>query len=295
MAVDGGGVVYRSADAGATWTAALSAPPDLDRRRPALRHAARRLGHRPGVRRRGALPHRRRRHHLDAGPRLPGHLRGGGLRRRERLGGGRPTPRSIAPLDDGATLDGGASFPEARRPLQDLDFWDASIGYAVGGGGYAVRSGDGGLTWQILPTPDDTDQLTDIALIGPDELWVSDRRRPGALLGDGRTELGGHGRRSGRLRRLLDDRRHPGRGCLDRRLAGCDPSFLGAAAAAGQPAAGRLLHLPDHRARRSRSPTPAATPTARSPAGCGTSATAPPRPSSTRRTSSRWPAPTSSP
>lgn len=76
------------------------------------------------------------------------------------------------------TLNGGASWTELQLPgsgvqIQDLDFWDASIGYAVGGSGYAARSADGGQTWQMLPTPNASDMITDIVLVGANELWVS--------------------------------------------------------------------------------------------------------------------------
>ena len=57
--------------------------------------------------------------------------------------------------------------------IQDMDFYDANIGYAVGWWCEAFRSSDGGATWQVLPTPNGDDQLTDIYLIGPNELWVS--------------------------------------------------------------------------------------------------------------------------
>jgi photosystem II stability/assembly factor-like uncharacterized protein len=76
------------------------------------------------------------------------------------------------------TTDAGASWSEVQLPgsqfaIRDIDFWDANIGYVVGGAGYAARSADGGLTWQLLPMPNATDNITDIALIGSDELWVS--------------------------------------------------------------------------------------------------------------------------
>src|SRR5690606_15856093 len=56
---------------------------------------------------------------------------------------------------------------------RDIDFWDESVGYAVGQFGYAARSDDGGLNWEILPTPSDEHDLTDLYLLGPDELWAS--------------------------------------------------------------------------------------------------------------------------
>ena len=55
----------------------------------------------------------------------------------------------------------------------DMDFIDENIGYAVGWGGKAYRSIDGGANWDILPTPNSDDQLTDIYLVGPNELWIS--------------------------------------------------------------------------------------------------------------------------
>ncbi|MEO8275434.1 MAG: YCF48-related protein [Thermoanaerobaculia bacterium] len=64
-------------------------------------------------------------------------------------------------------------LPGAPQALLDMDFWNASVGYAVGDFGYAARTNDGGLTWQLLPTPSDSDRLSDIVLVGPDELWLS--------------------------------------------------------------------------------------------------------------------------
>lgn len=64
-------------------------------------------------------------------------------------------------------------IPGSPSRMQDMDFYDESIGYAVGWAGRAYRSDDGGATWQLLPTPNESDQLTDLYLVGPDELWVS--------------------------------------------------------------------------------------------------------------------------
>ena len=76
------------------------------------------------------------------------------------------------------TTDGGATWIQGDLPgsplqIQDMDFFDENIGYAVGWWGDAFRSDDAGATWQTLPTPNGDDQLTDIYLLGPDELWVS--------------------------------------------------------------------------------------------------------------------------
>lgn len=74
--------------------------------------------------------------------------------------------------------DGGNTWIQGDLPasplqIQDLDFFNESIGYAVGWGGYAARSDDGGATWEVLPTPNASDQFTDIYLLGANELWVS--------------------------------------------------------------------------------------------------------------------------
>ena len=64
-------------------------------------------------------------------------------------------------------------LPDSPYQIQDMDFFDENIGYAVGWGGKAYRSDDGGATWQVLPTPNADDQLTDIYLVGPNEFWIS--------------------------------------------------------------------------------------------------------------------------
>src|SRR5690606_8288020 len=79
------------------------------------------------------------------------------------------------------TTDGGATWTMGELPDQwgqilDMDFADANVGYAVGWYGFAARSDDGGVTWEALPVPvTEDDQLTDVHLLGPDELWVSTR------------------------------------------------------------------------------------------------------------------------
>jgi photosystem II stability/assembly factor-like uncharacterized protein len=74
--------------------------------------------------------------------------------------------------DNGNTWIEG-NLPDFPFQIQDMDFFDANIGYAVGWGGQAFRSSDGGVTWQVLPTPNTNDQLTDLFLVGPNEIWVS--------------------------------------------------------------------------------------------------------------------------
>ncbi len=74
--------------------------------------------------------------------------------------------------DNGNTWIEG-SLPGQPYQIQDMDFYNESVGYAVGFAGQAFRSSDGGITWQILPTPNQVDQLTDIYLVGQNELWIS--------------------------------------------------------------------------------------------------------------------------
>ncbi len=171
VAVDGTGRVYRSADAGATWTVAAATPPELV--------AA----------------------DLSFDSPLSGWVVGQGFNGaalfRTTDGGASWTPvpdfqgtyvavdfagaSGWAAAFDGSfyrTTDGGSTWNEQLLPgapasILDMDLWSASVGYAVGGSGYAARTGDGGQSWQILPTPSAADQITDIELLGPDELWLS--------------------------------------------------------------------------------------------------------------------------
>lgn len=76
------------------------------------------------------------------------------------------------------SVDNGATWIQEELPgfptqISDLDFFDANIGYAVGWGGYAARTSDGGVTWEVLPTPNNSDRFTGIYLIGPNEMWLS--------------------------------------------------------------------------------------------------------------------------
>jgi photosystem II stability/assembly factor-like uncharacterized protein len=64
-------------------------------------------------------------------------------------------------------------LPGFPPQVRDMDFYNASIGYAVGSLGYAARTDNGGATWEVLPTPNSTDNFTDIFLLGANELWVS--------------------------------------------------------------------------------------------------------------------------
>jgi len=74
--------------------------------------------------------------------------------------------------DNGSTwIDG--TLPGSPYQIQDMDFYNENVGYAIGSAGQAYRSADAGATWQILPTPNDVDQLTDLYLTGQNEFWVS--------------------------------------------------------------------------------------------------------------------------
>ena len=48
-----------------------------------------------------------------------------------------------------------------------------AVGYIVGWYGYAARSSDGGETWTLLPTPNPDDRLSDLYLLGPNNVWAS--------------------------------------------------------------------------------------------------------------------------
>jgi len=171
VAVDEAGQVYRSDDAGSTWTTGDATPPGLDA------------------------------NDLDFTTLLDGWVTGTGFGSAAVFhttdGGDSWTPvpgflgAYVAVDFESAygwaanvsgrfyrTTDDGANWIEEDLPgsplnIQDMDFYDVSIGYAVGRWGYAARSDDGGLTWEILPIPNDDDMLTDIFLLGPNELWVS--------------------------------------------------------------------------------------------------------------------------
>ncbi len=170
VTVDRAGIVYRSADAGASWTAGAPLP---------LGATARDL-------------------HFESP--LDGWVVGSGFNGAALFhtvdGGASWTPvtsfqGTYIALDFAAgsgwtvsssgllyrSTDAGATWVQGQLPgspsIRDLDFHDAAVGYAVGGSGYAARSDDGGESWQILPTPSTGDLLTDLYLLGPDELWCS--------------------------------------------------------------------------------------------------------------------------
>jgi photosystem II stability/assembly factor-like uncharacterized protein len=76
------------------------------------------------------------------------------------------------------STDNGASWIEGELPgspyqISDMDFFNETIGYAVGWYGEAFRSNDGGVTWEVLPTPNTNHNFTDIFLVGQDEIWLS--------------------------------------------------------------------------------------------------------------------------
>ncbi|MFH1121882.1 MAG: FG-GAP-like repeat-containing protein [Bacteroidota bacterium] len=75
------------------------------------------------------------------------------------------------------STDIGANWIQGEIPgshqIRDMDFYDANNGYAVGMWGEAFRTGDGGITWEVLPNPNTQDDFTDIFLVGADELWLS--------------------------------------------------------------------------------------------------------------------------
>lgn len=74
--------------------------------------------------------------------------------------------------DNGGTWTQG-DLPDAPNNIRDMEFFNESIGYAVGSWGKAYRSDDGGITWEVLPTPNSSHNFTGMYLLGPNELWVS--------------------------------------------------------------------------------------------------------------------------
>ncbi|MBE0663815.1 MAG: VCBS repeat-containing protein [Bacteroidales bacterium] len=74
--------------------------------------------------------------------------------------------------------DGGSTWIQGDLPadplqINDMDFYNENIGYAVGMWGYVFRTNDGGITWDILTTPHSNHTFTDIYLLGPNEFWLS--------------------------------------------------------------------------------------------------------------------------
>jgi PKD repeat protein len=171
VALDNNARVYRSDDGGATWTAGAATPTGLEG---ADLHFTTLLdGWVTGSGFQGAALF----HTTDGGDSWTGVPDFMGTYRAVDFEGkhgwaanvGGPYYRSI---DAGATWTVG-SLPGSPLQIEDMDFFDESIGYAVGWWGYAARSEDGGMTWDTLSLPSGADQLTDLYLLGPNELWVS--------------------------------------------------------------------------------------------------------------------------
>ncbi|MDH3267255.1 MAG: FG-GAP-like repeat-containing protein [Ignavibacteria bacterium] len=171
--VDEIGQVYKSVDAGETWTATGSMPPNLS---PAEDiHFTTILD--GWVLGQGFDPPGVLYHTTDGGDSwTAAHGFGGGYVALDVQGtniwAANVTGRYYRSNDGGATWIQG-DLPSAQHEIRDMDFFNQNIGYAVGWWGEAFRSDDGGVTWQVLPTPYENDQLTDIYLLGPDELWIS--------------------------------------------------------------------------------------------------------------------------
>jgi photosystem II stability/assembly factor-like uncharacterized protein len=171
VAVDHSGTVYRSADGGVTWTASLSAPPDLTAAD--LHFNTLSEGWVVGQGFSGAALF----HTINAGatwtpvPDFQGTYVAVDFAGAS--GWAAAVYGTLYRTVDAGNSWSGVELPGSALTILDMDFWDPGIGYAVGDAGYAARSGDGGLTWQMLPTPNATDRITDIELIGPNELWVS--------------------------------------------------------------------------------------------------------------------------
>ena len=74
--------------------------------------------------------------------------------------------------DNGSTWIQG-ELPWSPVQVGDMDFFNESIGYAVGWWGQIFRSTDGGINWEILNTPSTDHNFTDIYLLGANEFWIS--------------------------------------------------------------------------------------------------------------------------
>jgi photosystem II stability/assembly factor-like uncharacterized protein len=171
VVVDEGSVVYRSGDAGATWTAGGTTPAGLEAED--LHFETLLDGWVTGFGLLGEALF----HTTDGGDSWTGAVGPAGAYNAVDFVGdfgwaANVSGRYYRTTDAGATWIQG-DLPGSPLQIQDMDFWDSSIGYAVGWWGYAVRSDDGGATWQILPTPNGDDQFTDIYLLGPNEFWLS--------------------------------------------------------------------------------------------------------------------------
>ncbi|MEX1311741.1 MAG: YCF48-related protein, partial [Candidatus Sulfomarinibacteraceae bacterium] len=171
VAVDETARVFTSADGGATWTAAAATPPGLEAED--LFFTTPLDGWVTGFGFSGAAVY----HTTDGGATWTGVPGFSGAYKAIDFVGTSGWAANVGGRFY-RTADGGATWIQGDLPgsplqIQDMDFFDADIGYAVGWWGTAFRSDDGGATWQALPTPNGSDQLTDIFLVGPDELWVS--------------------------------------------------------------------------------------------------------------------------
>lgn len=82
------------------------------------------------------------------------------------------TGRYYRSTDGGATWIQG-DLPSSPLQVQDMDFFNESIGYSVSWWGKVFRTDDGGITWDELIVPNSDHDFTDIDLIGPNELWIS--------------------------------------------------------------------------------------------------------------------------
>ncbi len=171
VAIDAAGRVHRSADGGASWTSAAATPAGLEGED--LHFTTLLDGWATGFGFSGAAVF----HTSDGGDTWTGVPGFQGAYRAIDFEGAHGWAANVSGRYY-RTLDGGASWLEGDLPgsplqIQDMDFFDSQIGYAVGWWGYAARSDDAGATWQVLPTPNSDDRLTDIYLLGPDELWIS--------------------------------------------------------------------------------------------------------------------------
>jgi photosystem II stability/assembly factor-like uncharacterized protein len=97
------------------------------------------------------------------------------------------------------TVDGGSTWkdvwlqPRFTSPLVDeLKFFNKSIGWIVGWDGLVAKTTDGGRTWSYQPLPDNTEHFFAIAIEGRDRVVVSGRTNAGSPVSYRTVDGGAH-------------------------------------------------------------------------------------------------------
>ncbi len=84
-----------------------------------------------------------------------------------------------------STADGGASWNEQQfggvDAITSLDMYDGRVGWATGSSGFALKTEDGGMTWEIENAPLYSYSLSDICMTGDSSIWISSGGYSGAM------------------------------------------------------------------------------------------------------------------